>query len=63
MSWLLFRILFEFWDFYNSQNNRSNLGQQEKANNVILLLNCFSAIKFLNLKCFYIEKYYEKQKF
>jgi hypothetical protein len=27
-----------------------------------MLLNFFSAVKFLKLKYFYIEKYYEKQK-
>jgi hypothetical protein len=51
-----------FWDFYNSQKSKSKLGQIGKANNVILLLNCFSTVKFLKLKYFYIEKYYEKQK-
>jgi hypothetical protein len=51
-----------FWDIYNSQNNKSKQGQTKKTINVILLLNCFSTVKFLKLKCFYIEKYYEKQK-
>jgi hypothetical protein len=55
-------ILFKFLGFYNNQNNMSNLGQQEKANNVILLLNCSDIVKFLKLKCFYKEKYYEKQR-
>jgi hypothetical protein len=50
-----------FWDFYNSQNSKSKLGQIGKANKVLLLLNCFSTVKFLKLKCFYIEKYYEKK--
>jgi glycerol-3-phosphate responsive antiterminator len=39
-----------------------SLVKQKKANNVILILNCSSIVKFLKLKCFYTEKYYEKQK-
>jgi hypothetical protein len=35
-------------------------GQSKLLNN--FLLNCFSTVKFLKLKCFYIEKYYEKQR-
>jgi hypothetical protein len=52
----------DFYDFYNSQNNKSKFDQTQKANNIILLLNCFSTVEFLKMKYFYIEKYYEKQK-
>jgi hypothetical protein len=43
-------------DFDDSQNSKSKFGQIEKANNVI-----WSTVKFLKLKYFYIEKYYEKK--
>jgi hypothetical protein len=38
------------------------LSQIEKVNNIIFVLNCFSIVDSLKLKCFYTEKYYEKQK-
>jgi hypothetical protein len=52
-----------FWDFYNSQSNKSKLGKQEKANNVTLFLNCFYMIMFLKMKYFYTKNTMKNKEF
>jgi hypothetical protein len=60
---LLVRILFEFLGFFIiAKITSQNLVKQKKANKILLLLNCFSTVKFLKLKYFYTKNTMKNKK-